>query len=150
MRSGVGRRQLRAEIAAQYRAFAATGLAWDHVNSHRHCHRYPLLAWMLFREAARWPVKVSRIPYDPPTDSGRYLRAIMLWRLAGFYGLTVPDRSIGRDWSVPLLLELLRTLQHGATELYFHPVTSSTHEYSVDLPVLLDEGVRGAPGQTVG
>jgi predicted glycoside hydrolase/deacetylase ChbG (UPF0249 family) len=144
LRSREGRRQLRAEIAAQFRAFAATGLAWDHVNSHRHFHRLPPLAYLLFREAARWPVKVTRIPYDPPTDPARYIRAAVLWRLAGFYGLAVPDRSIGRDWSVQSLLELLRTLPHGATELYFHPVTSSIHKYSVDLPVLLDERVRGA------
>jgi hypothetical protein len=42
------------------------------------------------------------------------------------------------------LLELLRTLPHGAIELYFHPVTSNTHKYSADLPILLDERIRGA------
>ena len=52
LRSREGRRQLRAEITAQFRAFAATGLTWDHVNSHRHFHRFPPLAMMLFREAA--------------------------------------------------------------------------------------------------
>jgi chitin disaccharide deacetylase len=144
LRSREGRRQLRAEITAQFRAFAATGLAWDHVNSHRHFHRFPPLAYLLFREAARWPVKATRIPYDPPNDPARYLRAVALWRLAGFFGLAVPDRSIGRDWSVRSLLELLRTLPHGATELYFHPVTSSAHKYSFDLPILLDERVRDA------
>lgn len=144
LRSREGRRQLRAEIAAQFRAFAATGLAWDHVNTHRHVHRFPPVAYLFFREAARWPVRVSRIPYDPPTDPARYLRAVALWRLAGFYGLSVPDRSIGRDWSVPLLLELLRTVPPGSTELYFHPVTSNTHKYAVDLPILLDENVRRA------
>jgi predicted glycoside hydrolase/deacetylase ChbG (UPF0249 family) len=144
LRSREGRRQLRAEITAQFRAFAATGLTWDHVNSHRHFHRSPPLAMMLFREAERWPVKVTRIPYDPPTDPARYLRAVALRGLAAFYGLAVPDRSIGRDWSVPSLLELLRTLPHGAIELYFHPVTSNTHNYSADLPILLDERIRGA------
>ena len=99
---------------------------------------------MLFREAASWPVKVARIPYDPPTDPARYLRAVALWRLASLYGLAVPDRSIGRHWSVPSLLDLLRTLPRGATELYFHPVTSNTHKYRADLPILLDERVRCA------
>jgi len=144
LRSREGRRQLCAEIAAQFRAFAATGLAWDHVNSHRHFHRFPPLAYLLFREAARWPVRVSRIPYDPPTDPARYLRAVMLWRLAAYYGLVVPERSIGRDWSVLSLLEMLRTLPHGTTELYFHPVASNTHKYAADLPILLDDSIRDA------
>lgn len=144
LRSREGRRQLRAEIEAQFRAFSMAGLGWDHVNTHRHFHRFPPLALLLFQEAASWPVKVSRIPYDPPTDTARYLRAILLWRMAAYYGLTVPDRSIGRDWSVPLLLKLLRTLPAGSTELYFHPVATNTHKYVLDLPTLLDQDVRKA------
>ncbi|HET8585835.1 MAG TPA: hopanoid biosynthesis-associated protein HpnK, partial [Casimicrobiaceae bacterium] len=35
------RRQLAAEIAAQFDAFAATGLALDHVNAHHHFHLHP-------------------------------------------------------------------------------------------------------------
>ena len=35
------RRQLAAEIRAQFEAFKATGLQLDHVNAHRHFHLHP-------------------------------------------------------------------------------------------------------------
>ena len=41
------RRQLRAEIAAQYAAFAKTGLTLDHANAHKHMHLHPTVGRML-------------------------------------------------------------------------------------------------------
>ena len=38
------RRQLEAEIEAQFAAFAATGLPLDHVNAHKHFHLHPTIA----------------------------------------------------------------------------------------------------------
>ena len=38
------RDQLKAEIEAQFAAFAATGLALDHVNAHKHFHLHPTIA----------------------------------------------------------------------------------------------------------
>ena len=38
------KRQLRAEIEAQFAAFAATGLPFDHVNTHKHFHLHPTIA----------------------------------------------------------------------------------------------------------
>lgn len=139
--SVAGRRQIRSEIAAQFRAYDATGLPWDHVNGHRHIQKYPLLGWMLFQEARRWPVKMTRIPWDPPTDVARHLRAFMLWRLAAMYGLGVPDRSICHPWSVDHLMALLSRLPCGTTELYFHP---GHRMYKDDLSILLDKDVKGA------
>lgn len=141
LRSREGRHQLRNEIEAQFRAYAMTKLAWDHVNGHRHFHRSPPLAMMLFQEAATWPVKATRIPYDPPIDAVRYLRTVGLWQLAKFYGLAVPDRSIGRDWNVPHLVEVLAALPAGTSELYFHP---GNRLYQDDLPILLDNAVKAA------
>ena len=37
-------RQLEEEIAAQFEAFRATGLALDHVNAHKHFHLHPTIA----------------------------------------------------------------------------------------------------------
>ena len=45
--------QLRAEIAAQFAAFRATGLACDHLNAHKHFHLHPVIAAIAFRAAAR-------------------------------------------------------------------------------------------------
>src|SRR5262249_58148459 len=39
--SPTARRQLAAEIRAQFERFAATGLALDHVNAHNHMHLHP-------------------------------------------------------------------------------------------------------------
>ncbi len=38
------RRQMRAEIKAQFAAFRATGLPLDHVNAHKHFHLHPMIA----------------------------------------------------------------------------------------------------------
>ena len=38
------RRQLGAEIRAQFAAFAATGLTLDHANAHKHMHLHPTVA----------------------------------------------------------------------------------------------------------
>ena len=43
------RRQLEAEIRAQFAAFARTGLALDHVNVHKHFHLHPTLLTLLLR-----------------------------------------------------------------------------------------------------
>lgn len=146
MFSRKGRRQIKTEIAAQFRAYHATGLEFDHVNGHRHIHRHPLIAHMLFSEAAHWNVKSTRIPWDPPTDPLRYMRAVLLWRLGSYYGLHAPDRSIGRDWTPQTLVEFLLTLRAGKVELYFHPVTTPEHRYASDLPILLDAKVKAAMG----
>src|SRR5690242_2816795 len=49
LRSAQVRAQVAVEIAAQFRAFFATGLPCDHVNSHLHVHRHPVVALLVFR-----------------------------------------------------------------------------------------------------
>lgn len=134
-----GRQQIAAELAAQCRAFQATGLAWDHINTHRHVHRHPVMAWMLWREAARWPVTVTRIPWDPPVDPLRRLRDQYLRWVGRTHGLAAPDWSIGRNWSADRLVDLLENLRAGTTEIYFHP---GDPLFPADLPTLLDTNVR--------
>src|SRR5438045_8923757 len=41
------RAQLRAEIEAQFAAFAVTGLTLDHVNAHKHFHLHPTIAQLM-------------------------------------------------------------------------------------------------------
>jgi chitin disaccharide deacetylase len=142
--SAEGRRQIRTEIAAQFREFRALGLVCDHVNAHRHAHRRPLLAWMIFREASRWQVNATRIPWDPPTDPLRYLRAVLLRRLGKIYGLNAPDRCIDRNWNIQRLPDFLANLPAGSTEIFFHPVEANNHRFAADLPILLDERVKAA------
>lgn len=141
LRTRTGRRQVQAEIAAQFRAYHATGLPWDHVNTHRHVHRHPVFAWLLFREAARWKVPMTRVPHDPPVDPARQLRCWGLRWLAAMHGMHFPDRSIGRDWTVPGLVDLLNAVPDGATEFYFHP---GDPLFAADLAVLTDPSVKAA------
>ena len=146
--SVTGRRQVRAEIAAQFRAFHATGLILDHFNVHRHAHQNnPLLAWLIFREAAKWNATATRVPFDPGKGALRLMRALILRRMGKIYGLAAPERSIGRDWTAELLAAYLQTAPAGTTELYFHPVTAHNHRYANDLTVLLEgrvtEAMRG-------
>ncbi len=46
------RRQLEAEIRAQFEAFARTGLALDHVNAQNHLHVHPTILTSIMRIGA--------------------------------------------------------------------------------------------------
>jgi predicted glycoside hydrolase/deacetylase ChbG (UPF0249 family) len=139
-----GRRQIRAEIAAQFDVFQTIGIACDHVNTHRHSHLHPAIALLVFQEAARRKVTTTRIPWDPPADPARYMRAIALRRLAGWYGLRAPDRSIGRQWCVEALISYLADVRGRFVEIYFHPVDTTDHIFAADLPLLLNPRVKAA------
>jgi predicted glycoside hydrolase/deacetylase ChbG (UPF0249 family) len=151
LRSAKGRAQIRTEIAAQFKAYNATGLPFDHVNVHRNVHVRPILAWMVFREATRWGVNAMRVPWDSPkaqfswVDACRLLRVVALRRLGSLYNLTSPHRSIGREWDAAQLVTVLRGLKAGVSEIYFHPVLDMPgHTFANDLPSLLDDQVKAA------
>jgi chitin disaccharide deacetylase len=142
-----GRAQVRAEIAAQFAAFAATGLRCDHVNTHRHAHLHPWLALLIFRQAARCGVTRTRIPWDDavslykPRDGLRFLRYVALRQCARYYHLELADRAFSRDWSTGELADFLLHLPDGVTELICHPVAAIDHQFARDLIVLRDERI---------
>src|ERR1700682_4692686 len=59
------RRQLEAEIRAQFSGFARTGLALDHVNVHKHFHLHPTLLEMLLRIGRDYGVSAVRVADEP-------------------------------------------------------------------------------------
>ena len=59
------RRQLLAEITAQFEAFAATGLALDHVNTHKHFHLHPTIAGVILKVGRRFGMDAMRTPAEP-------------------------------------------------------------------------------------
>ena len=59
------RRQLEAEIEAQFDAFRATGLALDHVNAHKHFHLHPTIAATILRVGKRHGLRAIRVPLEP-------------------------------------------------------------------------------------
>ena len=60
------RRQLAMEIEAQFAAFAATGLALDHVNAHKHFHLHPTIAGMILKIG-----RTVRVEVGAPSDRTR-------------------------------------------------------------------------------
>ncbi len=59
------RRQLEAEIRAQFDAFARTGLTLDHVNAHKHMHLHPTVGAMLLRIGRDYGLRRIRVPAEP-------------------------------------------------------------------------------------
>ena len=64
LKSGA-RRQLAAEIEAQFEAYRATGLPLDHVNAHKHFHIHPLIAGAVLRIGPRYGMRAIRVPREP-------------------------------------------------------------------------------------
>lgn len=135
------RRQLAAEIEAQFAAFAATGLALDHVDAHKHFHLHPVIASEITRIGRRFGMRAIRAPTEP---SGRLVgiepRPPRPNRLANFWahriarrlrhaGLTVPDAVFGLGWSGAMTGDRLRgviaRLPAGLSEIYLHPATAA-------------------------
>lgn len=161
------RRQLCAEIAAQFEAYRASGLALDHVNAHRHFHLHPVVAGMIMGVARRYGVGAVRVPLEPTSlierlEPGTSWRSSVLrpWSLflrmrAVRNQLLVPDAVFGIAWSGAMtktrLLALLRGLPPGLIEIYMHPAMSNAfpgsavgYRYTEELAALTDRSCKEA------
>ena len=136
------RRQLAAEIEAQFEAFAATGLPLDHVNAHKHFHLHPTIAGLIVRIGRRFGLNAMRVPYEPasvlrqiePEAPAGSSLVVRLWadrlrkRLAEA-GIFSPDQVFGLAWSGAIttarLKGLLKHLPDGVSEIYLHPATAA-------------------------
>ncbi|MGE4482454.1 hopanoid biosynthesis-associated protein HpnK [Acidocella sp.] len=135
--SPAARRELRAEIEAQFAGFAATGLPLHHADAHKHFLLHPTIAAMMIEVGRRYGLKRLRVPAEPPaimTALGEKVgfgeRALYAWtRLLRRQarGLEVPDQVFGIKWSGHMTRErverLLELLPDGRTEIYSHPAT---------------------------
>jgi hopanoid biosynthesis associated protein HpnK len=138
--SAPARRQLAAEITAQFEAFRATGLTLDHCNAHKHFHLHPVIGRMVIAIGARFGLRAARVPLEP----ARVLRmiepqvswapalltapfALLLRRRARAAGILAPDRVFGLRWSGSMthgrLSGLIQNLPEGLSEIYLHPAT---------------------------
>jgi hopanoid biosynthesis associated protein HpnK len=162
------RRQLAAEIEAQFEAFARTGLALDHVNTHKHYHLHPTVAGLILRIGRRYGMAASRAPIEPravlaaaepsaaptPRDLtepwARSVRARC--RRAG---VAVADQVFGLAWSGAMtqarVAGIVRNLPEGLSELYLHPATAggfdgaaAGYDYAGELAALLAPDTRAA------
>ena len=142
--SGEARRQLEAEIRAQFKAFERTGLPLDHVNTHHHMHLHPTVSGVLLKVGKEYGLKAVRLPHEPSIASWRASKRALFQR-AGAAFLLYPwiillkkrlqQRGIfsndfvfgmhdGDTRHVDTLLRFLKLLADGVTEIYFHPVLS--------------------------
>lgn len=135
--SPAARRELRAEIEAQFAAFAATGLVLHHADAHKHFLLHPTIAAMMIKVGRRYGLKRLRVPAEPPAvmkalgESVSFSDyALYAWtRLLRFQarGLEVPDQVFGIKWSGHMtrarIEKLLPLIPPGRTEIYTHPAT---------------------------
>jgi len=134
------RQQLAKEVAAQFEAFRATGLALDHVNAHKHFHLHPTIAVAILSIGRAYGMRAVRVPLEPgdvliaaepsartPSSRVTALYARLLRRRMKGAGLCVPDAVFGLAWSGAMsrsrLRGLIANLPGGISEIYLHPAT---------------------------
>lgn len=135
--SPTARRQLRAEIRAQFEAFRATGLPLDHVNAHNHMHLHPTVLGLIIEVAREFDVRAVRLPYEAPAGLLTPWMALMKKRLSRA-GLSFNDRVVGMHATgrvnESLVLRRLENPGPGATEFYFHPAVRTTSALEAAAP----------------
>ena len=156
------RRQLEAEIDAQFALFAATGLPLDHVNSHKHMHMHPVIAATVLKVGKRHGMTSVRAPVEPRDVLAKFEKATGLHIAKPFArsvqrtmrggGMKVPDHTFGLAWSGAMHTErlrgVLRHLPDGVSEVYLHPATghyplsAPGYQYEAELAALLDPVAR--------
>jgi chitin disaccharide deacetylase len=162
------RRQLGAEIRAQFAAFAATGLALDHANAHKHMHLHPVVGRLILEIGRDFGLPAIRIPAEPPdvlrrcgTRVGPAAWALYRWtallrRQARAAGVAMNDHCFGLAWSGHMTAErvrrLMQALPDGVSEIYFHPAVRRDallrrlmpdYEHQSELAALLDRELLG-------
>ena len=169
--SPAARRQLAAEVRAQFEAFAATGLPLDHVNAHKHFHLHPTIAGAVLRESARFGCRRARVPVEPravvraiepvrghPIDPVFDAVAALCRTRFRRAGMLIPDQVFGLAWSgamtAPRLRALIEALPSGLSEIYLHPGLDGGFEgaapgyrYVEEFAALVDRRVADAARQ---
>jgi hopanoid biosynthesis associated protein HpnK len=164
LRPGI-RRQLAAEIEAQFAAYQATGLSLDHVNAHHHFHLHPTVAGQILAIGLRYGMRALRVPREPAKllnrieTSGKRRRDWLtapwiahLKRRVRRRTLRTADQVFGLAWSGAMtesrVAGILRHLPEGVTEIYSHPAISSAfvgstsgYRYADELAALVAPGV---------
>jgi len=162
------RRQLEAEIRAQFAAFAATGLELDHVNGHNHQQLHPTVLGIILRVGREYGMRAMRLPYEPFGPSwravrsdagGRFGNAVFLWPMLAYVrsrlascGVACNDYIFGLSdtgrMTKDRVLPLLREIPDGITEMYFHPATArwpgmpAGARCDEELAALIDDDVK--------
>ena len=158
------RRQLAAEIAAQFEAFRATGLALDHANAHKHMHLHPAVGRLLIDIGRGHGLRAVRVPAEPGLDRSPGGRALRAWTRVlrgqiGRAGMRTTPHCFGLRWSGAMtrarVHALLAALPPGLSEIYFHPAAGSdatlrrlmpSYRHEDELAALVDPRTRALLG----
>jgi hopanoid biosynthesis associated protein HpnK len=165
----LARRKLEREIAAQFRAFAATGLPLDHANAHKHMHLHPTVGRLLIEAGRAHGLRAIRVPAEPArvmaalgVPQGLGPRTLLQWtRLlrmqARRAGMITNDHAFGIAWSGGMteerVMRLIAHLPPGLSEIYFHPAAGRDplldrlmpgYAHESELATLLSPRVRAA------
>jgi hopanoid biosynthesis associated protein HpnK len=124
------RRQLAAEIRAQFEAFAASGLALDHVNAHKHFHLHPTVLSLILGIGREFGLRAVRLPLEAGLPAWLRPWLFLLRARLRAAGIAHNDylvglRLSGRFDEDALLATLRRLPQEGVGELYLHPALES-------------------------
>lgn len=163
------RRQLAAEIRAQFAAFAATGLRLDHANAHKHMHLHPTVGRLMLETGREHGLPAVRVPAEPPAtilacgaaqgigDRALYAGTRLLRAQARRAGVRTNDHAFGIAWSGHMtsdrIICLAAHLPPGLSEMYFHPASHRDplltrlmpdYEHEAELAALLNPAVRAA------
>ncbi len=156
------RRQVAAEITAQFAAFAATGLRLDHVNAHKHFHLHPVIGALAIAIGQKFGARAIRVPTEPvailrgidPGSASLSASLLAQWTRvlrtqARRAGMATPDAVFGLAWSGAMtaarLRSLLQRLPTGVVEIYTHPAAANAfaghapgYRYTEELAALTD------------
>ncbi len=163
--SPAARRELRAEILAQFEAFAATGLALHHADAHKHMHVHPTVGRYLIEAGRAFGLRRVRVPAEPPPVMAACGERVGLGDWALYWwtrvlrgqvrqaGMEAGDFVFGIKWSGHMTGErvrrLLGRLPAGDVEIYFHPAVvrdaelrrrMPDYEHEAELQALLELG----------
>ncbi len=148
------RKQLEAEIRAQFERFVQTGLELDHVNAHNHMHVHPTILNLILKIGREFGVRAIRLPHEPPIRSWQAAGKSLISRSASWLLLSpwiqlmrrrlrkakvnhndyIFGMSDSGRMTLDLVLKIIKNLPVGVTELYFHPATRRCAEIERTMP----------------
>ena len=133
------RRQLRAEIRAQFEAFMATGLPLDHVNTHNHLHLHPTVLGIVLDVARAFGNPPMRLPRETIRAAAMggmgalaariamapilRLAAARLARAGVRHNRSILGLSHSGRMDEARVLSLLAVAGADPVEIYLHPAT---------------------------
>lgn len=170
--SSVARRELHAEMRAQFEKFVATGLPFSHVDGHTHLHMHPVIFDELIQLCEEFGVKRIRVVKGEmrlslSLDSSRLPLKFVNGIVFNLLGRRCEKKLRGRDFVVPekvygllqtgnlnedYLLGLIPQMAHAISEIYAHPLAPDAEEWNarenprgaIELQALLSPRVRAA------